>query len=102
MLIAVKFVGAQEQFVEEALIDRNRSKAAREALLAFCERLTGETAPPSPGRGNASGSRLPEARSLGLSTIEYRRRVRALTKVGVEPTPEAIAACPPAKRRSIG
>lgn len=102
MLIAVKFTGDQETFVESTLEGQNRSAAAREALLAFCESATGQTRPPAPERASVSGSRLPEARALGLSTVEYRRRERALRKVGVAVTPEAIAACPPAKRRSIG
>lgn len=100
MIIAVKLSGAQAEFVSQAIAGGNASAFARNAVLATSAALLGADAPSAPESPSKAGSRVPEARALGLSTAEYRRRCRVLARAGVsEPTPEQVSAVPPSKLR---
>jgi hypothetical protein len=73
----------------------------RHALKLYYEGVAGKLWPPTPERrGAPPGSRLPEARDLGLSTVEYRRRLRCLAQAGITaPSREQILGVKPAPRR---
>lgn len=99
MIVQLKFEGPQAEFLAKAA-PASRAAYCRSAIMRACSATLGEDAPEAPPRkGPEAGSRIPEARALGLSTSEYRRRVGVLARAGQAATQEAVAAVPPAKKR---
>jgi len=98
-IVQLQFEGAQAEALRS--IPGNRSAFARRAIaLAFAAQTGSDFPEAAQKTRGVAGSRLPEARALGLSTGEYQRRVKVLAKAGVAVTPEAVAGVPPLPQRT--
>jgi hypothetical protein len=103
--VQVKLTGARAAFARAAVVESGGSAAkfALDALLNECSDVLEVDIPPAEkvARGPVkAGSRIPEANALGLSSVEYKRRVRVLETAGVQVTPENVSKVPAAQTRA--
>jgi hypothetical protein len=105
----IKFVDAQAEFVHEAraalTVPMSGTAFCEMACLQAAASVLGRPAPErsTPKRAitfGVAGSRVPEAKALGLTTHEYKRRIKVLALAGLEPTNDNVARVPAAPKRA--
>ena len=97
-VVQIKLEGAQADFANAALDEFGDSNVgfARAAFLEKCAAVLGKAAPSAvvKERGAKKGSKIEMAAKLGLTTKEFRRRVKVLTEAGIDVTEAAVAKVP--------
>jgi hypothetical protein len=99
--VQVRLTGALAAFVRAACTKSETSgaKFVIRALSNEAAEVNGADAPapdPTPEKPVHAriGSKIKEAAELGLSTKEYKRRVKVLAEAGIAPTPQLVGNVP--------